>query len=348
MLRSMIAVNTLLAAAAVIRAPSLDDVASEMLAFAAYGEPMLIVSLALLCLARRWLVTLGYAGAYLVVAVFELALAYSFHLLAANVSLAQQMPFTQLAAITVFVVGISLAYLDFRARALSPAVAEARIQALQARIRPHFLYNSINAVLALMRSDPRRAERALEDMADLFRVLMADNRTLAPIGEEVELARQYLAIETLRLGDRLRVSWRIDGMPRDALVPPLMLQPLVENAVYHGIEPATNGGEVAIEAGLSSGQLVIVLTNPFPGEGAHPAGNKMALANIRERLQLHFDAEASMKSEVAGGTYKVTIRMPYLTAGAGCWANRPRRAFSSPTTKRPPPPAPATPPANDA
>jgi len=167
-----------------------------------------------------------------------------------------------------------------------------------------------------MRTEPRRAERALEDMADLFRVLMADNRTLAPIGEEVDLARQYLAIETLRLGDRLRVSWRIDGMPRDALVPPLMLQPLVENAVYHGIEPATGGGEVAIEAGLSGGQLVIVLTNPFPGEGMHPAGNKMALANIRERLQLHFDAEATMKSEVADGTYKVTIRMPYLTAGA--------------------------------
>ncbi len=313
MLRSMIAVNTLLAAAAVIRAPSLDDVASEMLAFAAYGEPMLIVSLALLCLARRWLVTLGYAGAYLVVAVFELALAYSFHLLAANVSLAQQMPFTQLAAITVFVVGISLAYLDFRARALSPAVAEARIQALQARIRPHFLYNSINAVLALMRSDPRRAERALEDLADLFRVLMADNRTLAPIANEVELVRQYLALEELRLGDRLRVVWRIDGMPPDALVPPLVLQPLVENAVYHGIEPSQSGGAIEIDVGLAGKQIVMELRNPFPGESRHSAGNKMAITNIRERLQLHFDAEASMRSEVKDGSYRVTIRIPYLT-----------------------------------
>ncbi len=314
MLRSMIAVNMLLAAAAVIRAPSLDEVASEMLAFAAYGEPMLIVSLALLCLARRWLVTLRYGAPYFVIAVFELALAYSFHLLAANVSIAQQMPFTQLAAITVFVAGISLAYLDFRARALSPAVAEARIQALQARIRPHFLYNSINAVLALMRSDPRRAERALEDLADLFRVLMADNRTLAPIANEVELVRQYLALEELRLGERLRVVWRIDGMPPDALVPPLVLQPLVENAVYHGIEPSQSGGAIEIDVGLAGKQLVMELRNPFPGESRHSAGNKMAITNIRERLQLHFDAEASMRSEVKDGSYRVTIRIPYLTA----------------------------------
>ena len=287
-----------------------------MLAFAAFGEPMLIVSLALLCLARRWLVTLGYGTAYFVIAAFELALAYAFHLLAANVSVTQQMPFAQLAAITVFVAGISLAYLDFRARALSPAVAEARIQALQARIRPHFLYNSINAVLSLIRSEPRRAERALEDMADLFRVLMADNRTLAPIANEIELARQYLAIESLRLGDRLKVSWRTEGMPGDALVPPLVLQPLVENAVYHGIEPSPQGGEVAIDVGVTGGQLQMTLTNPMPGETRHSAGNKMALANIRERLQLHFDAEASMKSEVRDGIYRVTIRMPYITAPA--------------------------------
>jgi two-component system sensor histidine kinase AlgZ len=316
MLRSMVAVNILLAAAAVIRAPSLDEAGHEMMAFAAFGEPMLIVSLALLCLARRWLVTLGYGTAYLVIAVFELALAYAFHLLAANVSIAQQMPFAQLAAITVFVAGLSLAYFDFRARALSPAVAEARIQALQARIRPHFLYNSINAVLALMRSDSRRAERALEDLADLFRVLMADNRTLAPIANEVELARQYLALEELRLGERLRVVWRIETMPPDALVPPLVLQPLVENAVYHGIEPSQSGGAIEIDVGLAGKQIVMELRNPYPGEGKHAAGNKMAITNIRERLQLHYDAEASMRSEVKDGSYRVTIRVPYITATA--------------------------------
>ncbi|HEX7404272.1 MAG TPA: histidine kinase, partial [Usitatibacter sp.] len=202
---------------------------------------------------------------------------------------------------------------DLRARALSPAIAEARIQALQARIRPHFLYNSINAVLSLIRSEPRRAERALEDLADLFRVLMADNRTLAPIANEVELARKYLELESLRLGDRLKVTWRIDTMPADALVPPLVLQPLVENAVYHGIEPLDIGGEIEIDVGLVAGQLVMELKNPFPGGGRHSAGNRMAIVNIRERLQLHFDAEASMKSEVKDGYYRVTIRIPYIT-----------------------------------
>jgi two-component system sensor histidine kinase AlgZ len=153
-------------------------------------------------------------------------------------------------------------------------------------------------------------------MADLFRVLMSENRTLAPIAEEVELARQYLAIESLRLGERLRVSWRLDTMPGDALVPPLVLQPLVENAVYHGIEPSPQGGEVSSDVSRDGPQLVMTLVNPVPAGARRPAGNRMAIANIRERLQLHFDAEASMKSEVNDGFYRVTIRMPYLTAAA--------------------------------
>ena len=251
------------------------------------------------------------------IAAFEVLVAWIVALAAAELMPGvRSIPLAHVALLTLFVTACILGYFDLRARALSPAVAEARIQALQARIRPHFLYNSINAVLSLIRSEPRRAERALEDMADLFRVLMADNRTLAPIGNEVELARQYLAIETLRLGERLRVSWRTEGMPTDALVPPLILQPLAENAVYHGIEPSPDGGEVAIEVGLSGGQLVMTLTNPLPAESRQTAGNKMALANIRERLQLHYDAEASMKSEVRDGIYRVTIRIPYLTAPA--------------------------------
>src|SRR6201999_1401952 len=134
------------------------------------------------------------------------------------------------------------------------------------------------------------------------RVLMSENRTLAPIGEEVELARQYLAIESLRLGERLRVDWRTDQMPRDALVHPLMLQPLVENAVYHGIEPSPEGGEIIIDIHRDGPQLVLRLENPVPDEGRAP-GNRMAIANIRERLQLHFDAEASMKSETQDGVW---------------------------------------------
>ena len=317
MLRSLVVANLFVVAAALLRSTSLSDALLEVQLLAAFAEPALIVSLLVLCAARKPLHAMGYAASLLAIAAFEVLVAWAVWQLGEGLVPGRRtMPFPHLALLTLFVTGCVLAYFDLRARALSPAIAEARIQALQARIRPHFLYNSINAVLSLIRTEPRRAERALEDMADLFRVLMADNRTLAPIGHEVELARQYLAIESLRLGDRLKVSWKTDGMPADAMVPPLVLQPLVENAVYHGIEPSPAGGEIAIDVGLAGGQVHMTLTNPMPAESRQTAGNKMALANIRERLQLHFDAEASMKSEVRDGTYRVTIRMPYLTAAA--------------------------------
>ena len=317
MLRAVVVVNIFVLAAAVIRAASPAAFATEFLRLAAFAEPALILSLIVLCAARRVLHAAGYFISWVVVVVFELVLAFFlYHMVRGLIPGAQAMPFSQVAVVVLFGTAFTLAYFDLRSRALSPAIAEARIQALQARIRPHFLYNSINAVLSLMRAEPRRAERALEDMADLFRVLMADNRTLAPIGQEVELAKQYLAIEAIRLGDRLRVAWNVERMPGDALVPPLVLQPLLENAVYHGIEPTEAGGEISIDVARVGDRVVIALANPFPGEGRQSAGNRMAIANIKERLQLHFDDEADMRSETSGGVYRVTIRLPYLTAPA--------------------------------
>lgn len=317
MLRSLLIVNLFVLAAAILRSASFSDLWAEFLMAAAFVEPVLILSIVVICAARRLLHGMGYAASLAAIAAFEVGLAaLAWRAAGGFMPEARLLPFAHVALLTLFVTACVLAYFDLRSRALSPAIAEARIQALQARIRPHFLYNSINAVLSLIRSEPRRAEQALEDMADLFRVLMADNRTLAPIANEVELARQYLAIETLRLGERLRVSWRLDGMPADALVPPLLLQPLVENAVYHGIEPSPGGGEIAIDIGRSGRQLHMTLTNPLPAASRQAPGNRMAIANIRERLQLHFDAEASMQSEALDGSYRVTIRIPYLTAPA--------------------------------
>lgn len=206
-----------------------------------------------------------------------------------------------------------LYYFHLRSRALSPALTEARLQALQARIRPHFLFNSINAVLSLIRQEPKRAEAALEDLADLFRVLMADNRKLSTLAEEVELTRQYLDLEQLRLGERLRVEWHTQGMPADALVPPLVLQPLVENAVYHGIEPSAGMGVISVNAYKAGDQVHLVLRNPYRKDGNHHSGNKMAVANIRERLALHFDAEASLRTTMTDDTYQVHIVLPYRT-----------------------------------
>ncbi len=220
-----------------------------------------------------------------------------------------------------------LFYLHLRAKALSPALIEARLQALQARIRPHFLFNSINAVLSLVRAEPKRAEEALEDLADLFRVLMSDNRDLVPLADEVELCRQYLALETLRLGERLRLEWHLNSMPGDALVPPLVLQPLLENAVYHGIEPSSEPGVVSINIFAKDGQVHVILRNPYRVDGGrHHAGNKMAFANVRERLALHFDAEGSLQSRVKDASYEVHIRMPYRPAEGRSMAELTARA----------------------
>jgi two-component system sensor histidine kinase AlgZ len=224
---------------------------------------------------------------------------------------------------TIITVGTLLAWFDLRSRALSPALVEARLQALQARIQPHFLFNSLNAVLSLIRADPRRAEQVLEDLADLFRALMADSRALSTFASEVGLARQYLAIESIRLGDRLRVDWDIDQMPGEARLPTLILQPLLENAVYHGIEPSMATGTVVIRIFRAGNEVHVLLSNPVPAGGERRQGNHIAVDNIRERLQLFFDAEARMRIREHEGRYEVAIRVPYTDtdrrakAGAG-------------------------------
>jgi two-component system sensor histidine kinase AlgZ len=207
-----------------------------------------------------------------------------------------------------------LAYLRLLAKAHSPALIEARLQALQARIRPHFLFNSLNAVLALIRRDPRRAERALEDLADLFRILMSDARQFVPLAEEIALLERYAAIEQLRLGERLRIVWELDAAPSDALMPPLVLQPLLENAVYHGVEPGTGAGEVLVRIERRGDRVLTCIENPYLEAEAKRAGNRMALDNIRERLALFFDAEARIQVHAANGRYRVDIEMPYRAA----------------------------------
>jgi two-component system sensor histidine kinase AlgZ len=206
--------------------------------------------------------------------------------------------------------GALAAYFDLRQRAFSPALSEARLQALQARIRPHFLFNCLNAVLNLIRRDPKRAEAALEDLAELFRSVMADNRNLVTLADEMALTRQYLQLEALRLGDRLAVEWSVEPNLDDVLVPPMLLQPLVENAVYHGIEPGLAPGTIAIVVKRDRDRLLLELVNPYHPDHQHRQGNRMALANIAERLALHFDVEASLETLIEGERFRIVIRMP--------------------------------------
>jgi len=202
-------------------------------------------------------------------------------------------------------------YFNWRYYVLSPALTEARLMALQARIRPHFLFNSLNTVLGLMRTEPGRAETVLENLAELFRALMSESGKLVPLDKELELARSYAEVEVVRLGDRLTMDWQCQNAPLDALVPPLILQPLLENAVYHGIEPAQAGGKVSVTIFAKGDQLNLVVRNPCLKAKGQRAGNRMALNNIRERLDLHFDAEASLRAYEAGDEYVVQLRLPY-------------------------------------
>ncbi len=190
--------------------------------------------------------------------------------------------------------------------------ARARVRALQARIRPHFLFNSMNTIAALTRSNPARAETAIEDLADLFRVSLSDARAQITLEEEFEIARTYQRIEQLRLGDRLVVRWDVDALPRHAIVPSLMLQPLLENAIGHGIEPLTAGGTVVVRGWLDGDAIVLEVTNPVaPQRAAAPRkGHGMALDNIRQRLELAFPDRSSVEVRETENLYSARLRFP--------------------------------------
>ena len=206
---------------------------------------------------------------------------------------------------------VLLEYFRLRARAYAPSFSEARLQALQARIRPHFLFNSLNTVLGLIRSDPRRAEQTLENLADLFRVFMRDARELVPLDDEVLTCKEYLAIEQLRLTNRLKTVWDIDEMPGDALIPSLLLQPLLENAVHHGIEPRTSQGTLNIRITRPGERVRVDIDNPLSPNPPTRSGNQMALSNVRERLMLLYDMEAELKTFTRDERFYLQLEFPY-------------------------------------
>ena len=306
--------------AAAVRARGLVELGERIIEIGAWVEPALIMSLVVLYALSRQLsrppFQYGLAFTLVLVMLCAAASATLQARLVANIESLDVMSGNVAAsmAYAAIATGIIAWYFHLRRRAFSPALAEARLQALQARIRPHFLFNSLNAVLSLIRSDSRRAETALEDLAELFRNLMADNRSLVTLREETALCRQYLSLEHLRLGDRLQVNWATDPADESALVPPMLLQPLVENAVYHGIEPGVGAGTIEIRIRREGERLHIQLVNPYHPEHHHRQGNHMALANIRERLQLHFDVEASLETRVDGDRFRIDMALPFRTA----------------------------------
>lgn len=188
---------------------------------------------------------------------------------------------------------------------------EARVQALQARIRPHFLFNSLNTIANLIHVQPNKAEDAVIDLAELFRSTLAD-RTIISLAEELEVSRRYLSMEHLRLGERLEVTWDIPAELEQAQLPALALQPLIENAIYHGIEPLPNGGAMTISARKRGDRVEISVSNPVAAgyRSRHSSGNQLAINNIRQRLNLEYGASAGLRVEESGTCYTVTLSLP--------------------------------------
>ena len=205
--------------------------------------------------------------------------------------------------------GLVWAWLDQRARLWQPVDAGVRLAELQSRIRPHFLFNTLNTAAALVRVDPARAEGVLEDLAQLFRVALAEPGASVALDEEIELAQRYLAIEQLRCGARLQLHWDIDEHVGAARVPPLVLQPLVENAVRHGIEPAVGGGHIWVQAAARRGQAVVLVSNTLPEEPSRP-GHGIALHNVRERLRLLHDVAGQCDAWREDGLFRVRVIVP--------------------------------------
>lgn len=287
-----------------------------------YAQALAMITVGGVCISRAWLGRLSARGAWLgswVVAVFvALAFSYTAGIVGTVLQLGPGREnfamFVLQSVLAVALVSVALfRYMFIRAqwRAQLLAESEARVQALQARIRPHFLFNSLNTIASLIPDDPVGAERATEDLADLFRGSMRRADSLISLSEELDLAEKYLQMEQRRLGDRIRINWQVDELPDGAFVLPLTLQPLLENAVTHGIQPRIDGGEIRVYGRSEKDNIVITICNPL-GPADHIApGNGMALINIRERLQLAFGPNASLITHQDDEQFFAVLSLPY-------------------------------------
>ncbi len=314
LLRILLGVSLLGLFAATLLSQQLSDFLPIIIELSTYIQPILFISIFALYFTYPILKKLKYWQGVTIILLMVMVIAAAVNILITYYFSFDIIVFPyHMVLLAGLTAALMIYYFNLQQRAYSPAIAEARLQALQARIRPHFLFNSINAVLSLIRSQPKRAESALEDMADLFRVLMAENRELVPLAKEIDICKQYLSIEQLRLEERLKVNWQVDEAVEKGLIPPLILQPLIENAVYHGIEPIAEGGEIDIDIAVKHDVLNIKISNPCDEKNKSHNGNKMAMKNIKERLALHFDLEASIRHHTKYKQYTVNIRLPYNT-----------------------------------
>ncbi len=308
-LRAVLFVELSLSVVCMFGALSLWDWVTRLALVTGAALPGTLAWLLSACLAKRWLAGKPKALQYaLAVSLGGVAGGYGCGLLAMS-GLLESPPWVASLLAGALLSSLLVAALVMRAKGRTPADTAARLAELQSRIRPHFLFNTLNSAIALVRAEPAKAEALLEDLSDLFRHALKDPGSSVTLGEELSLARRYLAIEQVRFGERLQVQWDLDVRAEAARLPPLILQPLVENAVCHGVEPSPLGADLRISTRCSGSVVVIKVTNTVPaGQGAR--GNGLALRNVQERLALLHDVQGQFKSGLKDGVYQVRMEVP--------------------------------------
>ena len=299
------------------------DFLTELSKMSMFTVWLALLSAALLCRLRGWLesfdTTKAFVIAFVLLEVLCLVVAEITWLLTNKAGLSIIIDDSHAGfvartfAISSIVVALAMRYLYVASEWRRNIVLEAqsRVSALQALIRPHFLFNSMNTIASLTRSDPLRAEEAVEDLADLLRANLGGPKDKTTLKQELEVAAIYQRIEKLRLGDRLIVRWDIDDLPMRALIPSLTIQPLLENAIYHGIELLPDGGEVLVKGERDGDQLRISISNPVHGVDRKKGGNKMAMSNIQQRFDLAYASRGQVEVDDGDDRFAVTLIFPY-------------------------------------
>ncbi|NNE64306.1 MAG: histidine kinase [Gammaproteobacteria bacterium] len=279
---------------------------------------------AVLCAVKRWgwmkTSTSTTIYVFLVTTLVTLTVTFFAHYLTSALSMFEQNQelfylLLRNTSISIILVGLALRYfyLEFEAKLVLEIQARARLQALQARIRPHFLFNSMNTIASLTHDEPDLAEQSIENLSDLFRASLAAEASVS-LEQELTLTRSYIELESLRLGDRLKIDWQIPSPLPKLNLPALTLQPLVENAIYHGIEPIYQGGTIQIRIAYLDGLIELSIVNPVLEDRSlqHRKGNQMAVDNIRERLHLTFGSTATLKLSEIDELFTVTLLLPFI------------------------------------
>ena len=297
---------------------------TELAKMSMFSQWLALLSAAMLCRLRPWLEsfsnTIAFVIAFFLLVLLCLAMAEVTWQATSKYGLSLIIDDTHAGfilrtfAISSIVVALAMRYLYVASEWRRSIVLEAqsRVSALQALIRPHFLFNSMNTIASLTRTDPRQAEEAVEDLADLFRANLGGPKDRTTLKQEFEVAAIYQRIEKLRLGDRLSVRWDINDLPMRALIPSLIIQPLLENAIYHGIELLPDGGEVLVRGKRDGDNLCIEISNPVvPGKQSNKDGNNMAMSNIQQRFALAYEGRASVEVSSSPEEFRVLLTFPY-------------------------------------